>query len=100
MQTPTGAETQAFAFSHPESAAAHEDGAHWPQYGSEWPFITQCMEWVKTCADYYAAASAYEQLSGLSDAELRRRGLSRATLARDVSATCARYSGGGNDGRF
>jgi hypothetical protein len=26
----------------------------------------------------------YQQLSGLSDAELARRGLSRATLARDV----------------
>jgi hypothetical protein len=32
----------------------------------------------------------YEQLAALSDAELTRRGLSRATLARDVRATCDR----------
>ena len=40
--------------------------------------------WIETCADYYDAASIYDQLSRLSDAELRRRGLSRATLARQV----------------
>ena len=40
--------------------------------------------WATTCADYYAAATMYEQLSRLSDAELKRRGLSRDTLARDV----------------
>ncbi len=40
--------------------------------------------WAKICADYYSAAALYDQLSGLSDAELNRRGLSRATLARDV----------------
>jgi hypothetical protein len=43
-------------------------------------------EWIDTCAHYYAAAAMYEQLSGLSDAELTRRGLSRATLARDLCA--------------
>ena len=42
--------------------------------------------WAKTCADYYAAAATYEQLSALSDSELASRGLSRATLARDVCA--------------
>jgi hypothetical protein len=41
---------------------------------------------IKLMADYYAAAARYEELSRLSDAELRRRGLSRATLARDVLA--------------
>jgi hypothetical protein len=46
--------------------------------------------WADTCADYYAAAAMYEQLSRLSDAELARRGLSRATLARDVRAQCDR----------
>jgi hypothetical protein len=46
--------------------------------------------WADTCADYYAAAGLYEQLSALSDAELARRGLSRATLAEDVRATCER----------
>ncbi len=40
--------------------------------------------WTNTVADYYAAAAIYEQLSRLSDAELKRRGLSRATLARDI----------------
>jgi hypothetical protein len=41
-------------------------------------------DWLATAADYYAAAAIYEQLSRLSDVELHRRGLSRATLARDV----------------
>jgi hypothetical protein len=45
---------------------------------------------VETCADHYAAAAICEQLSALSDAELGRRGLSRATLARDVQAACDR----------
>jgi hypothetical protein len=44
--------------------------------------------WCETCADYYEAAALYEQLSALSDAELQRRGLSRATLARHVSTAC------------
>jgi hypothetical protein len=48
--------------------------------------------WIDICADYYAAAAMYEQLSVLSDAELMRRGLSRATLARDVRAACDRNS--------
>jgi hypothetical protein len=46
------------------------------------------MECANVCADYYAAAALYERLSGLSDAELHRRGLSRATLARDVRLAC------------
>ena len=44
------------------------------------------VAWCKTCGEYYAAAAMYEQLAALSDAELTRRGLSRATLARDVCA--------------
>ena len=51
------------------------------------------VTWVDTCADYYAAAAMYEQLSRLSDAELARRGLSRATLAHDLRATCDRRFG-------
>jgi hypothetical protein len=50
------------------------------------------VTWAETCADYYAAAAMYERLSRLSDAELARRGLSRATLARDVCAACDRGS--------
>lgn len=46
--------------------------------------------WIETCRDYYKAAAVYEQLSGLSDAELRRRGLSRATLASDIVRACDR----------
>jgi hypothetical protein len=42
---------------------------------------------IKVMAEHYAAAAMYEQLSRLSDAELQRRGLSRATLARYVIAT-------------
>jgi hypothetical protein len=44
--------------------------------------------WIKTCADYYEAAALHDQLSTLSDAELQRRGLSRATLAHDVCTAC------------
>ena len=42
------------------------------------------VAWADTCADHWAAAAMYEQLSALSDAELSRRGLSRATLAQDI----------------
>jgi hypothetical protein len=51
---------------------------------------TGIATWADTCADYYAAAAMYEQLSALSNAELTRRGLSRATLAQDVRAICDR----------
>jgi hypothetical protein len=45
--------------------------------------------WIETCSGYYQAAARYDQLSCLSDAELHRRGLSRATLAREVCQACA-----------
>jgi hypothetical protein len=51
---------------------------------------TSIADWVRTAADYYTAAALYEQLSRLSDAELQRRGLSRATLASDVCQACDR----------
>jgi hypothetical protein len=51
---------------------------------------TRIADWLATAADYYAAAAIYEQLSRLSDAELQRRGLSRANLARDVCRACDR----------
>ena len=44
------------------------------------------VAWVKTCADHYAAAAAYDGLSRLSDPQLHHRGLSRDILARDLSA--------------
>jgi hypothetical protein len=49
--------------------------------------------WLATCADYHAAAGMYEELSRLSDAELKRRGLSRDTLARDVCESSERDAG-------
>jgi hypothetical protein len=45
--------------------------------------------WCETCADYYEAAILYEELSALCDAELERRGLSRATLARHACTAAA-----------
>jgi len=45
--------------------------------------------WCKTCADYYEAAVLYEELSALCDAELQRRGLSRAMLARHACTAAA-----------
>jgi hypothetical protein len=51
---------------------------------------SRIVVWVRTCADYYDAAAAYEQLSRLSNAELQRRGLSRETLAREVCEACER----------
>ena len=54
--------------------------------------IASAGEWIADCigvmAGHYAAAATYEALARLPDAELRRRGLSRATLARDVLAAC------------
>ena len=38
--------------------------------------------WMETCAEYRGSAALYEELSRLSDDELRRRGLTRETLAR------------------
>jgi hypothetical protein len=55
-------------------------------------FRTRLAAWIETCADYYRAAILYDRLSGLSDAELRRRRLSRATLARDVCDACATHT--------
>jgi hypothetical protein len=46
--------------------------------------------WIATCSDYFAAAAMYDELRGLSDAELHRRGLSRDTLAREICAACDR----------
>jgi hypothetical protein len=47
-------------------------------------------DWLATAAEYYSAAAVYEQLSRLSDGELQRRGLSRATLASDICRACDR----------
>jgi hypothetical protein len=72
---------------HDQLSAGHalEAGKH-SAPSSNWikSIGLRLMAWVDTCADYHAAAAMYEQLSGLSDAELARRGLSRATLAHDL----------------
>jgi hypothetical protein len=57
------------------------------RFGALW---TKVAAWLETCADHYAAAAVYQQLSGLSDAELHKRGLSRDTLGRDVLQSCDR----------
>jgi hypothetical protein len=43
--------------------------------------------WAAARADSLAAATVYEELSRLSDAELGRRGLSRDTLSRNIGET-------------
>ena len=45
---------------------------------------TRFAAWVRNCADRYAAAAAYDDLSRLSDMELKHRELSRDILARDL----------------
>jgi hypothetical protein len=57
-----------------------------PDFGSS--LGMRITAWITTAAGYYEAAATYEQLSRLSDAELHRRELSRATLARDVCQAC------------
>jgi hypothetical protein len=56
--------------------------------------ITSMVKWISdyadAIADHHAAWTMYEQLSRLSDAELRHRGLSRENLARDVLSTQCR----------
>ena len=42
------------------------------------------VKWLRDCAEAYAAAAAYEDLSRLSDRELAHRGLTRDVLARDL----------------
>jgi hypothetical protein len=53
---------------------------------------TKIAGWITTAVDYYTTAKVYEQLSGLSDAELHRRGLSRATLGWHIAQACDRDS--------
>ena len=52
--------------------------------------VAQLIAWQAVCSAYYGAAATYQELARLSDAELRRRGLSRDTLARDVCETLDR----------
>ena len=45
------------------------------------------VEAIAACADAWAAAALYEELSRLSDAELERRGILRGELPRCVFQT-------------
>jgi hypothetical protein len=56
-------------------------------------FVQHVKLWANAYADYSAAAAMYEHLSGLSNAELQKRGLSRDTLAWDVCQYCDRTAG-------
>jgi len=66
-------------------------GTSRPSFGARLGALrSHLAAWVGTCADYYRAAALYDDLSRLSDAELHRRGLSRATLAWDLCQGCDR----------
>ena len=76
-----------FAQPFPTEAAASAESA--PQVSDWLKSIGQRVSaWANACADYYSAAALYDELRGLADAELQRRGLSRDTLARDVCQAC------------
>ena len=51
-------------------------------------FVKGFAAWMRSCADYWAAAAIYDSLNKLSDAELRKRGMSRSTLVHDVFRSC------------
>jgi hypothetical protein len=51
-------------------------------------WIMRIARHIEKWAGTYSAAAMYDQLFALSDAELARRGLSRASLAHDVSVAC------------
>jgi hypothetical protein len=62
----------------PRAPQAHLD----PRFAWLEAFAATVTAWLTACRNYYAAASRYEDLSRLSDAELERRGLTRTTLGR------------------
>ena len=79
------------AQARPSLAADEPLGTSRPSLGAHLGALrSHLAAWVGTCADYYQAAALYDELSRLSDAELGRRGLSRATLAWDLSQGCDR----------
>jgi hypothetical protein len=60
------------------------------QVRTPWRPWHRLTAWLATCADYHEAAALYEAFRGLSDAELARRGLDRATLGCDACRACDR----------
>jgi hypothetical protein len=67
------------------SSLAEASGATAPARFRLGSLCAAVATWLKDCADKYAAATAYENLSRLSDKELEHRGLSRDVLSRDLS---------------
>jgi len=74
---------QANILSSEEIAQTIQVPAQFPRPRS---LLTIVVVWIRNCADHYAAAAAYDNLSPLSDTQLQHRGLSRDILARDLSA--------------
>jgi hypothetical protein len=68
-----------------EAAAAAETQSPEPAQSRLTRLRASFLKWLKGCAEAYAAAAAYEDLSRLSDTELQHRGLSRDVLARDLN---------------
>ena len=54
-------------------------------FGSIKSLAQPCARWAHACVGYDQTAALYEQLNRLSNTELRNRGLSRHTLAWDIS---------------
>jgi hypothetical protein len=77
------------AFASPAGVAAELSAPQFPIRRYARTIMARVATWVATWAtaraNAIAAAAVYEHLSKLSDAELHRRGLSRSTLACDVS---------------
>jgi hypothetical protein len=74
------------AVSHPE--VSHSGSRTKPIAAQLLSIAEWIADYIEVTAHFYAAAARYEQLSRLSDAELRRRGLSREMLARDLLTQC------------
>lgn len=80
---------------HERFASSGEIACGAPSLRSTWlaSIWARLVTVLKSWADHYAAAAAYDDLSRLSDAELKHRGLSRDILARDLTASRERGSG-------
>ncbi len=67
------------------AAALLPTGAGAPSRSWLQSLCSRLAQWLRDCAERYAAAAAFENLSRLSDTQLKHRGLSRDILARDLS---------------
>jgi len=73
---------QSFTFTQP--LVLPSDSAARPRSSRLKRLRIRLLAWLKRCADDYSDAIVYENLSRLSDAELKHRDLSRDIIARDV----------------